>query len=98
MQKLNNPMWVKGPGRVAQPNGLGFSFKHITRAKLNGLIASISIYKLSGIENISSRALKDAFSILDEQLLHIMNQFIISGIFPEAWKLATVIPLQENES
>ena len=37
--------------------------------------------------------MKDAFSILDEQLLHIMNQSIISGIFPEAWKLATVIPL-----
>ena len=71
MQKLNYPMWVQGPGRVVQPNGLGFSFKHITRAKLNGLIELISIYKSSGIENISSRAMKDSFSILDEQLLHI---------------------------
>ena len=28
-----------------------------------------------------------------DQLLYIMNQSIRSGIFPEIWKLATVIPL-----
>ena len=42
---------------------------------------------------MSSRALKDAFGALVDQLLYIMNQSIATNTFPDVWKLATVIPL-----
>ena len=91
VQRLNNPPSIYDKNLGEQH--AGFLFRPIMIDELNKLIMSIPVYKSSGIDNISSKALKDAFSILNDQLLYIMNQSILSGIFPDAWKLATVIPL-----
>ena len=56
-------------------------------------IANIDITKSSGIDNISSRCLKDALLILNAQLSYIMRLSIKSNIFPDKWKIATVVPL-----
>ena len=91
VHQLNAPPSVCDPDLNDQHNGFGF--QPIVKAELNKLIANISVYKSSGVDNISSRALKDAFDVLIDQLLYIMNQSILSSTFPDAWKLATVIPL-----
>ena len=53
----------------------------------------IDITKSSGIENISPRCLKDALLVLNNQLCYIFEKSINSGIFPDLWKIATVIPI-----
>ena len=56
-------------------------------------INAINIYKSSGINNISSRILKDIWQLLPDLLLSILNKAISNGIFPKAWKHCTVIPI-----
>ena len=56
-------------------------------------INNINIYKSSGINNISSRILKDIWQIYPELLLNILNKAIQLGNFPNVWKHGTVIPI-----
>ena len=57
------------------------------------LIDNIDISKSSGFQNISSKCLKDASSVLVTQLLYIFTQSYKLGIFPKSWKKATIVPL-----
>ena len=56
-------------------------------------INNINIYKSSGMDNISSRILKDIWQIYPDLLLNILNKAILVGTFPDAWKHGTVIPI-----
>ena len=55
------------------------------------LCREIETLKSSGIDNLSSRICKDAFLALPEQL--IFNCSLATGIFPDQWKAAKVVPL-----
>ena len=57
------------------------------------LCRDIEILKSSGIEDISLRLCKDAFAVLPQQLTHLFNCSLKTGIFPDAWKKATVVPI-----
>ena len=57
------------------------------------LIDNIDISKSSGFQNVSSKCLKDALSVLVTQLLYIFTQSYKLGIFPKSWKKATTVPL-----
>ena len=65
-----------------------FTLEHIIRE-----ISDMDIYKSSGIFNISSRILKDTWTIATELLYNILNKSISKGIFPDAWKIGTIIPI-----
>ena len=54
------------------------------------------IYKLSGVENISSKVLKDAFSVLYVELTSIFNVSLNTGIFPDAWKIGNITPIPKE--
>ena len=56
-------------------------------------IDNIEIYKSSGLHNISSRILKDVWTISPILLLDIINKLLKTGNFPEDWKHGTVIPI-----
>ena len=60
------------------------------------LVRDIDIYKSSGLEKISSTCLKDALLVLISQLGHIFEKSIQNGIFPDEWKIATIIPIFKN--
>ena len=68
----------------------------INRGKVNLLIDEIDITKSSGIDNISSRCLKDALSVLVPHICHIFNRSIEFSIFPQRWKIATIVPLYKG--
>ena len=53
----------------------------------------IDISKSSCITNISSRVLKDSFTIMISTFTYLLNCSFQTGIFPDDWKLANVIPL-----
>ena len=65
----------------------------INRGMVHLYITEIDITKSSGVENISSRCLKDALLSLNAQICHIFDLSIKLGIFPDQWKIATVVPL-----
>ena len=60
------------------------------------LIKGIDIYKLSGMENISSKNLKDAFSVLYVELTSIFNVSLNTCIFPDAWKIGNITPIPKE--
>ena len=56
-------------------------------------VTEIDTTKSSGIDYISSRCLKEALIVLNAQISHIFELSVKSGIFPDLWKIATVVPL-----
>ena len=60
------------------------------------LIKGIDIYTFSGIENTSSKVLKDAFSVLYMELTSIFNVSLNTCIFPHAWKIGNIIPIRKE--
>ena len=57
------------------------------------LCKGIETMKSSGFDKLSSRICKDAFLVLIDQLVHLFNCSLKTGVFPKAWKSAKVIPL-----
>ena len=56
-------------------------------------MTEIDTSKSSGIDFISSRCLKDALMVLNTQISYIFEKSVKLGIFPDLWKIATVVPL-----
>ena len=61
-------------------------------------IKQLSIYKSSGMTDMSTKLIKDAMTILIEEMTHIYNQSIITGVFPDAWKIATLVPIPKKKN
>ena len=57
------------------------------------LCKDINVSKSSGIKDIASKVFKSAFMVLIPQLVYMFNLSFTTGVFPDAWKQATVIPL-----
>ena len=81
------------PHTPSQTNCRIERFPPISLSKVGTLINSISTYKSSGIQQISSRLLKDALLAIPEQLVFLFNLSLDTGIVPEAWKEGTVSPI-----
>ena len=60
------------------------------------VVKEIDINKSSSLDNLSTRVLKDAFEYLTTQLTHMFNCSLNECTFPDAWKKATVVPLQKS--
>ena len=59
-------------------------------------VKNINVSKSSGIDNLSSFLLKQAFSILLPELTFLFNLSLDKAIFPEQWKKALVIPIPKS--
>ena len=60
------------------------------------LIKEINISKSSGIENISSLIIKEAFRAILPQVTFMYNLSVRSSCFPDAWKKALVVPIPKE--
>ena len=60
------------------------------------LIRNIDNLKSSGLERISSSCLKDALLALIPPLVYLYKRSLITGIFPDKWKIANVVPIFKN--
>ena len=59
-------------------------------------IKHLNSTKSFGSDNISLRFIKDSLFVTVFYLTHIINTSIVTGIFPDTWKHAVVIPLHKN--
>ena len=59
-------------------------------------LLKINVNKSSGLDNIPNKLLKMAAEIVSQSLTHIFNKSLCTGIFPNDWKLARVIPIHKN--
>ena len=69
---------------------------HIDLGEVEKLVKDINTCKASSVKFISATVLKDAFSVITRQLCFMYNLSFTSGIFPDDWKIANVIPLRKG--
>ena len=61
------------------------------------LIKKIDISKSSGLDKISSRCLRDALLALSSQVTYIFQLSLKYSIFPDNWKIGTIVPLFKGD-
>ena len=73
--------------------GIRFYLKTVSEGKVIKIIKSIKSKHSCGFDGISADMLKKCAEVVAIPLTRIINSSIISGTFPEYWKLAVVKPL-----
>lgn len=73
-------------------------FVPITVDEVNNLIKGIETHKISAIEKITSKLLKDSLEVLVPQLTYLFNCSVTTSAFPEKWKIANVVLIYKGGS
>ena len=73
-------------------NTVPFIIPEITTDFVLKQLAHLAQNKGISLDNINSKVLKIAASIISGHLVKIINLSLITGLFPTAWKTAKVIP------
>ena len=93
--KFNNIDKTTLPPNAIRPEEV-FNFSFIPMDVINKLVKEIEVSKSSGIPYLSSRLLKDAFTVLVPELTHIFNESIDTEIFPTAWCMGHITPIPKE--
>ena len=59
-------------------------------------MSNLSKWKATGLDGISARLLRECPDLISESLTLIFNRSINTGIFPDEWKYAKVIPVHKH--
>ena len=57
------------------------------------LTKNIKVYKSSGMDTIPSRIWKVFYERFDYIIVHLYNLILTSSVYPQDWKIATVVPI-----
>ena len=79
-------------------NDARLSDLHTDYEQVYKLIKELDTSKSAGLDQISSKFLKDAFLVLVPQLVFMFNLSLSSSVFPESWKVARVVPIYKGGS
>ena len=83
---INPIQYLKSPNSV-------FSFNEIDIGKVRQLLNQINTKKSPGLDNLPGNLLKIAADIVAPSLTRIFNTSLCTGIYPNDWKLARVVPI-----
>ena len=72
------------------------SLKEVGKMEVYRVVTEINTAKSSGLENINSHIIKEAFKILLSEVTFMYNLSIRSSSFPEIWKQALVVPIPKS--
>ena len=75
-----------------------FRFKPVTTHNVYEQLRSLKRNKSPGIDNIPSRLLKDSADVLTEPLAYVINLSLKTGIMPNDWTFAKIVPIHKSGS
>ena len=78
-------------------NVVPFSFKFVTVDIVNKVVKSLPINKSSGVNNLSTRSLRDGFLCMIVEFTHLINECLRLSIMPKKWKIGTITPLPKGK-
>ena len=78
---------------VPATNDSMFDLDSVEDFEVQAKLDKIPTDKASGMPNLSSSFLKDALGVLLGEFTHLCNVSIGQGVFPDAWKMATITPI-----
>ena len=67
-----------------------------TTIEVTRIVKNIDIHKSSGIDFLPTFVMKDSFGVIIDQLTYMFNQSMKLGVFPTAWKVATITPIPKT--
>ena len=70
-----------------------FELRETNYSKVFSLLSKLCKSKATGLDFISARLLRESADLIAASLCSIFNFSIKSGVFPQEWKCAKVIPL-----
>ena len=73
-----------------------FNLKFIPMDIVEKLVKKIEISKSSGISEVNSQTLKDAFEILIPELTHLFNESLQTAVFPQSWSMGYITPIPKE--
>ena len=73
-----------------------FQLKETNSSTVSKLLSKLSKSKATGLDKISCRLLRECPDLIAESLSLIFNRSIITGIFPNEWKCAKVVPVYKQ--
>jgi len=68
-----------------------------TEEQVFNLIAALHCSKVTGTNTISARMLKGTLSSVLPSLTNLFNLSIRTGMFPQSWKCARVVPIPKKD-
>ena len=87
---VNNDL---GGARKRDNEIANFQRTHFTHEEVLKVCNEINIWKSASIPDVKTMVLKDAFLDNIEKMLKIFNSSLEQSVFPNAWKLSTIVPL-----
>ena len=70
-----------------------FRVRPATLPELSAALGQLGASKASGVDGITVHLIRSTFPVVAPHLLHIVNDSLVSGVVPAAWKTAIVTPL-----
>ena len=70
-----------------------FELNTTSSSNVRTLLSKLGKSKATGLDKISARLLRECSDLIANHLCSIFNQSIVTGVFPDEWKLSKVIPL-----
>ena len=72
------------------------SLLEVSEHEVCRVVKSINISKSSGLDNINSLVIKEAFTFLKPEITYMYNLSIRTAKFPDTWKRALVVPIPKK--
>ena len=81
---------------TCKPPNTRFDLRPINCSTVLSVLSKLCKSKATGLDKISARLLRECPDLIAEPLCAIFNRSIETGIFPDEWKCAKVLPLYKH--
>jgi hypothetical protein len=78
------------------PRGTRFSIPKVTEGQMKKSLNSVNVNKSTGLDSMSAKFLRIATPVLARHLCKVINISISTGVFPDLWKHAKIIPIYKS--
>ena len=72
-----------------------FELTPVTLPELSEAVRHMSSSRAVGLDGVPILAVRRCFDVIGPLLLHLINRSIVTGVFPERWKIACVVPIHK---
>ena len=73
-----------------------FSLRPVTLPELSRCIRKMNVSGACGLDGVPLPAVINCFAVIGPHLLRIVNMSVRSGVFPDRWKAACVVPIPKS--
>ena len=80
------------------PQDIWFNIPLITNSEVSDYLLNLDVTKSTGLDQISPYILKLSTQIITPSITYLINQSILTGVFPSDLKIARVMPTFKNGS